>query len=82
MPPQRTPLRSIDPNSCRRGSELSPYERGLISGAWVAGLAPRDIELHMKHSRGAVRGAIALHILNTNGNSLPRIGSNRPATDL
>jgi hypothetical protein len=74
MPPERTPLRQIDGNSVPRGPELTPYQRGIVSGAWAAGLSQREIEHHMKHSRKAVRGAIALHILNTNGNSLPRPG--------
>ena len=81
MPPQRTPLRPISGNTRVLGSELSTYERGLILGAWVTGLSPREIKLHMNYSKGAVRNAIALHILNTNGNSLPRPGRPRLYND-
>ena len=74
MPPQRTPLRDIDGNRRGRGPELTPYERGKIASAVMAGMSPREIELHMKHSRSAVRGTIALEILRTNGAPLPRKG--------
>ena len=74
MPPQRTPLRSINGNRGIRGPELTPYKRGRIVGAFDAGLSPREIELQLNHSRGAVRGAIALSNLKTNGASLPRSG--------
>ena len=73
MPPQRRPLAPISGNRLHN-HELSPYERGRIIGAKIAGMTPRQIELTMKHSRGAVRGTIALEILRTNGNSLPRPG--------
>ena len=70
----RTPLRDLDVNIRRRGPELTPYERGYIAGARVAGMSPREIELAMQHSRSAIRGTIALEILRSNGNSLPRRG--------
>jgi len=70
----RTPLRDLDVNIRRRGPELTPYERGRIIGARIGGMSPREIELHMKHSKGAVQGTIALEILRSNGNSLPRKG--------
>jgi transposase len=74
MPPIRTPLRSIDRNIQGRGPELSPYERGKIEGARIAGMSPREIELHLDRSRSAVRGTIALEISRSNGESLPRTG--------
>jgi hypothetical protein len=70
----RTPLMALDVNIRRWGSEISPYERGRIEGARIAGLSLREIELQMMHSRGAVRGTIALEILRSNGASLPRKG--------
>ena len=74
MATPRTPLGPIDGNRKRRGPELTPYERGRIEGARIAGLSPREIELSMKHSRGAVRGTLALEILRSNGASMPRKG--------
>ena len=73
MPPQRRALVPISGNR-PRGPELSPYERGKIIGAKIAGMTPRQIELEMKVSRKAVRGMIALEILRHNGESLPRPG--------
>jgi hypothetical protein len=72
MPPIRTPLRNIDGNRRGRGPKLTPYERGKIIAFNTVGYTPRQIELEMKVSRLAVRGTIALDILRTNGNSLPR----------
>ena len=71
MPPQRTPLRSIDSNRAVRGPELTPYERGRITGAKAASLSPCEIELQLNYSRGAVRGTITLQKLKTNRASLP-----------
>ena len=42
---QRTPLRPVDGNRNSRGSELTPYQRGLISRALATGLPPHEIEL-------------------------------------
>ncbi len=74
MPPQCTPLRDVDGNQRCHGPELTPYQRGKIEGAHIAGMTPCQIELMMKHSCGAVRGTIALENSRTNGNSLPRPG--------
>jgi hypothetical protein len=74
MPPQRTPLRQLNGNSIRRGPELTPYKRGRIAGAKIAGMSPQEMELQMKHSRGAVRATLALEILRSNGASMPRPG--------
>ena len=60
MPPQRTPLRSIDSNRASRGPELTPYERGHIIGAKATGLSPREIKLQLNYSRGTIRGVITL----------------------
>ena len=71
MPPQRRPLFPTDGNR-PRGPETDPYTRGKITGLHIAGLTQRTIMWHTDASRKAVRGSIALEILNTNGASLPR----------
>ena len=70
----RTPLKDLDVNIRRRGLELTPYERGCIIGARITDMSPREIELVIKHSRGAIRGIIALEILRSNRASLSRRG--------
>jgi hypothetical protein len=59
MPPQRNPLTPISGNSIK-GSELSRYERGLIVGASIGGLIPREIEIEFNAFRGAVRRTLEL----------------------
>lgn len=76
MATPRRPLGPIDGNTVR-GKELSRYERGKIVRARIAGMSPREIELQMKRSRGAVRSALCLEILRTNGASMPRNGRPR-----
>ena len=73
MPPIRTPLGRIDPNRTRR-KELSLYNRGQIVGMSFAGMSQRQIEDVIKRGRAAIRGALALDILNTNRASMPRPG--------
>ena len=70
----RTPLKDLDINLRRQGTELTPYERGRILSARVAGISPRKIEVAMNYSKCAVASTIALEILRSNGNSLPRKG--------
>jgi hypothetical protein len=70
----RTPLRDLDVNIKRRGPKLTPYERGCIAGARVTGISPREIELAIQHSQGAIQGTITLEILRSNRASLPRRG--------
>jgi hypothetical protein len=74
MPPQRTPLGSIDGNRRGRGPELTPYERGRIKGARIAGMSPREIEVSFGHSCRAVRSTLAVEKSRPNGVSLPRPG--------
>jgi transposase len=74
MPPQRTPLRSIDTNYNKRGPDLTPYQRRRISALCDAGLSPREIELQEKQSRGAVRSTLRLQDINTDRTSQPRSG--------
>jgi hypothetical protein len=70
----RTPLRDLNVNIRRRGPKLTPYERGCIIGARVTGMSPREIELAIQYSRGAIRGIITLKILRLNRASLLRRG--------
>jgi hypothetical protein len=70
----RTPLKDLDVNLRRRGTELTPYERGRILGVRVAGMSPREIEVAINYSKYAITGTIVLEILRLNSNSLPRKG--------
>jgi len=75
MPPQRTPLANINGNRGNRGSELSPYQRGLVVGARKSGKAPKEIEDEFKLSRGAVRRTLESIQLREDGKSKPRSGA-------
>ena len=75
MPPQRTLLANIDGNWGNRGSELSPYQRGLVVGARRSGKAPKEIEDEFKLSRGAVRRTFESIQLREDGKSKPRNGA-------
>jgi hypothetical protein len=70
----RTPLKDLNVNLRHQGTELTPYKQGRILSAHVGGMSPREIELAMNHSKGAIAGIIALKILRSNGNSLPHKG--------
>jgi hypothetical protein len=72
MLPQRTPLSSIDGNRRGRGLELTPYKRGRIEGARIAGMSPREIEVLFRHSCRAVRSTLAVEKSRSNRVSLPR----------
>ena len=76
----RTPLGPISRNKVR-GPETDPYTRGKMAGLYIAGMSQRQIVDVMKRGRDSARGAIALDILNTNGNSLPRPGRPRLYSD-
>jgi hypothetical protein len=69
-----TLLKDLDVNLRRRGTELTPYERGRILGARVAGMSPREIEVAINYSKCTIVGTITLKILRSNSNSLPRKG--------
>ena len=70
MPPQRNPLTPISGNTIK-GSELSRYERGLIVGAIIGGLTPREIEVEFNASCGAVRRTLELR--NTRQDGVSRV---------
>jgi hypothetical protein len=74
MPPQRNPLTPISGNKVK-GGELSRYERGLIVGASIGGLTPREIEVEFNVSRGAVRRILELQHIRQDGASLSRAGA-------
>jgi hypothetical protein len=74
MPPQRNPLTPISGNKVK-GGELSRYERGLIVGASIGGLTPREIEVEFNASRGAVRRTLELQHIRQDGASLSRAGA-------
>ena len=75
MPPQRTPLYDTDGNRRYRGSELSPYQRGLIVGAHRAGNSPKEIEDELGYSRGAIRRTLESIHIRDEGHTLPRSGT-------
>lgn len=80
MATPRTPLSSTTGNR-QRGPELSPYQRGLIIGATIGGMSPREIEDEMQLSRGAIRTTIAMDETRSEGVSCPRSGRPRIYTD-
>jgi hypothetical protein len=73
MPPQRTPLRTINSNRTR-GKDITPYMRGKIIGAANNGASPTEIQVQFRVSRGAVRGSIAQDTTRLEGESAPRSG--------
>ena len=75
MPPQRTPLCDTDGNRRYRGSELSPYQRGLIVGAHRASNSPKEIKDELGYSRGAIRRTLESIHIRDEGHTLPRSGT-------
>jgi hypothetical protein len=80
MPPQRTPLRSIDGNQ-GRGKDISPYMRGQIIRATRAGMRKSSIEREFGVSRAAVKTTISNQHHNPEGASRPRTGTPRTYND-
>jgi hypothetical protein len=74
MPPKRRPLAEREVNLSRRGPELSPYQRGKIVGAHLAGKTPRELELEFNVSRGAIRSTLAQDAQRNDGVSQYRPG--------
>ena len=73
MPPQRTPLRSTSGNS-RKGPELTPYQRGQISGAKTAGSTPTEISREYELPYSTITSTLKVQDQRTEGASLPRPG--------
>ena len=44
MPPQQTLLANINGNRGNKGSKLSPYQRGLVVGAYKSSKATKEIK--------------------------------------
>jgi transposase len=76
MPPQRTPLRTINTNRSR-GKELSPYVRGKIVGMAEKGGSVSEIQARFQVSRQAVRGSISKDPQRPEGESALRSGRPR-----
>jgi len=57
------------------GPKLTPYQRGKICGAAIAGFSPAEIQKSLGHSRGAVRATIKLDSTRSEGKTLPYIGA-------
>ena len=81
MPPQRTPLRTIDGNRRVRGPDITPYMRGKIVGRANAGDSPAKIQAAYGVSRGAIRGSIAQDHARPEGHSAPHSGCPPTYTD-
>ena len=74
MPPQRTPLRTIDGNRKGRGPDITPYICGKIVGHANAGDSPAEIQAVFGVSRGAIRGSITQDHVRLKGESAPYSG--------
>ena len=70
MPPQRMLLRDLSVNIKTRGTELSPYERGIVVGAHKSSVSVREISRDLKRSRTTIDTALNLYSLDTKGYSL------------
>ena len=71
MPPQRTPLDSIDGNRRGWGPKLTPYKRGCIKGACITSMSPCEIKVLFGHSYRVVQSTLVVEKLRSNGVSLP-----------
>jgi len=72
MPSQRTPLRDVDDNRRYRGPKLTSYERRKIYSATIARFSPAEIQDTLGHLRDAIRHAIKMDNIRSNGESLPQ----------
>ena len=75
MPLQRTPLRNIDSNRRGRGPNLTPYDRGQISGMYRCGKTPTEIEAEFGYSRGAIRHTLETLQHRNEGTPTPKSGT-------
>jgi transposase len=77
---QRRPLSSIDGNATK-GKELTPYKRGKIIGASVAGLPNPEIAVALKTPESTVRSTLRYDLQRLNGETRRRIGRPREWND-
>jgi hypothetical protein len=80
MPPQRTPLASINGNT-KKKAELSEFERGRIIGMHDGGKNKAHISRYYHHLYLTVTDTINNNPLRNNGESLPQTGAPRCYTD-
>jgi len=73
MPPQRTPLGLISGNRLKN-FELSPYQRGQITGGNILGYSPAVIALGLNLPKQTVWNTIRLDELRVEGASQQRTG--------
>jgi transposase len=82
MAAQRSPLREIADNTKpKRGKELTPYQRGLISGMRSAGASYTKISKHLDIPVSTVRGSILREAAITEGAPTPHRTGRPPITD-
>jgi hypothetical protein len=73
MPPTRTPLRNLSANS-RRGPDLSPFQRGQISGSSTEGAKTASISRKYTLPYSTVASTLNLEHLREDGASQHRSG--------
>jgi hypothetical protein len=80
MPP-RAPLDAISGNA-RRPIDLTPFQRGQISGKASAGIIPAQISRDLEIPDQTIRDTITLEPERINGKSKPKYGRHRISTSL
>ena len=76
----RTPLASISGNR-RRGPELTPYQRGIINGAYRSGATPTYIAHNENTPLSTIKWTISTASQHPNGVSKTRSGRPAVVTD-
>ena len=74
MPQPRKPLGVINGNIKKR-KELTPFKRGQISGARLAGATPAKIAEAFNMPNSTIRTTLLLEPLRNNGELLPCTGA-------
>jgi transposase len=78
MPPTSLAPRTPNPTAKK---ELSPYLRGQIHGAFVAGASPKEISDNLYVPISTVRDTITKSPFRSDGKSAPRSGRPKIATE-